>query len=127
MKLLFKIGSFIDSEKQPEGFSMKKILYNALVKHDYRALGEFHHKSLFIGMMHFMDLYNYDIERVKRCCIHYATPDPDMPIVPFCTFNVMPELYRDKIQKKYSLPIEKWEEKTGKKLSDDYYVRKKTE
>lgn len=124
MRLLFRLGSFIDSEKQPSGFSMKKILYNALVRHNYNALGEFHHKSLFIGMMHFQDLYNYDIERVKRCCIHYATPDPDMPIVPFCTFNVMPELYRDKIQKKFSIPIEKWEEKTGRKLSDDFYKRK---
>jgi uncharacterized radical SAM superfamily Fe-S cluster-containing enzyme len=123
MKLLFRIGSFIDGEKQPKGLSLKKILYNALVKHDYTSLGDFHHKSLFIGMMHFQDLYNYDIERVKRCCIHYATPDPEMPIIPFCTFNVMPELYRDKVQKKYGVPIREWEEQAGRKLSDDFYKR----
>jgi uncharacterized radical SAM superfamily Fe-S cluster-containing enzyme len=126
MKLVFKIGSFIDSDKQPEGLSLKKILYNALVKHDYNALGDFHHKSLFIGMMHFQDLYNYDIERVKRCTIHYATPDPEMPIVPFCTFNVMPELYRDKIQKKFSETIPEWEKRTGRKMRDDLYIRKQS-
>ncbi len=41
----------------------------------------------------------------------YATPDPKMPIVPFCAFNVLPELYRDKIQSAFGLPIEKWEKK----------------
>ena len=35
--------------------------------------------------MHFMDRYNYDIERVQRCCIHYATPDGKL--IPFCTYN----------------------------------------
>jgi uncharacterized radical SAM superfamily Fe-S cluster-containing enzyme len=126
MKFLYKLRSFIDKEKQPEGIDIASIIYKAILRHDYRALGVFHHKSLLIGMMHFQDLYNYDIERVKRCCIHYATPDKKMPIVPFCTFNVMPRLYRDKIQKKYSLPIKQWEKKTGKKLEEDFYIRTKT-
>jgi len=25
--------------------------------------------------MHFMDSYNYDFTRVKRCVIHYAAPN----------------------------------------------------
>ncbi len=124
LQLLFKINSFIDKDKAPKGFNLGKIIYNALVKHNYNALAEFHYKSLFIGMMHFQDLYNYDIERVKRCCIHYATPDPKMPIIPFCAFNVIPELYRDRVQKKYSMSIKEWEKKTGKKLKDDLYIRK---
>ena len=120
---LKKLGSFIDKEKQPKGFDFKKILFNVFSKRNYEALGEFHHKTLFIGMMHFMDLYNYDIERVKRCCVHYAQPDGT--IVPFCAFNVIPQWYRDKIQKKFSLPIKDWEKKTGKKLKDDFYIRSK--
>ncbi len=119
--LLFKINSFIDKEKAPEGFGIGKIIYNALVKHDYRALGEFHHKSLFVGMMHFQDKFNYDIERVKRCCIHYAMTDGR--IVPFCAFNVIPEWYRDKGQKSQGIPIRKWEEETGRKIQDDLYRR----
>ena len=121
-KLLYKLRGFVDKDKQPKDFSIAKILYNALVKHDYRALGEFHHKTLFIGMMHFQDLYNYDIERVKRCCIHYTMPEGK--IVPFCAFNVVPEWYRDKSQKKFGLDIKDWEKETGKKLSDDLYKRR---
>jgi uncharacterized radical SAM superfamily Fe-S cluster-containing enzyme len=28
-----------------------------------------------VAGMHFMDSYNYDIERVRRCVIHYAAPN----------------------------------------------------
>jgi uncharacterized radical SAM superfamily Fe-S cluster-containing enzyme len=121
LKVLSKIGSFVDKEKQPKDLNLTKILIDIFKKRDYNALGELHHKSLFIGMMHFMDLYNYDIERVKRCCIHYAQPDGT--IVPFCAFNVIPQWYRDKIQEKFSLPIKEWEKKKGKKLEDDFYIR----
>ena len=124
VKMLYKLRSFIDKDKQPAGLNLSRVLYNAAVKHDYKALGDFHHKALFIGMMHFQDLYNYDIERVKRCCIHYATPDKKMPIIPFCAFNVIPQWYRDKVQKKFSLSINEWEKKTGRKMSDDVYIRK---
>ncbi|MFH1444862.1 MAG: tetraether lipid synthase Tes [Nanoarchaeota archaeon] len=120
-KLLFKLKGFVDAKKSPDGMSFPKIIYNALIKHDYRSLGEMHYKSLFVGMMHFMDLYNYDIERVKRCCIHYAMPDGK--IVPFCTFNVMPEMYRDKAQKEHSMTIEEWEKKVGKSMKTDMYKR----
>ena len=85
---------------------------------DYKALGEFHYRALFLGMMHFQDKYNYDVERVKRCVIHYVMPDGR--IVPFCAFNVLPELYRDVVQKKYSISIEEWERTTGKRLADDF-------
>ncbi|MDD4250948.1 MAG: radical SAM protein [Candidatus ainarchaeum sp.] len=104
-KLLLKLKSFINQEKKPKDLNLTKLLFDALVKHDYSALGEFHTKSLFIGMMHFMDSYNYDQQRVERCDIHYATPDGR--IIPFCAFNVVPELYRDKVQKQYSIS---WEE-----------------
>lgn len=37
--------------------------------------GTFTYRTLLVAGMHFQDAYNYDIERVKRCVIHYATPD----------------------------------------------------
>jgi hypothetical protein len=76
-------------------------------------------------MMHFMDLYNYDIQRVQNCAIHYATPSKESPIVPFCAFNVIPELYRDKIQKEFGMPISQWEKMTGRKLKNEFYKRDK--
>jgi hypothetical protein len=100
---------------------VKKIIYNVFVKHDYDALGQFHLRSLFIGLMHFMDLYNYDIERVKRCCIHYAMTDKR--IVPFCAFNVIPEWYRDRDQESQGISFEEWERRTGRSLKADLYKR----
>ncbi|KXB09305.1 hypothetical protein AKJ46_00635 [candidate division MSBL1 archaeon SCGC-AAA833K04] len=72
-------------------------------------------------MMHFMDLYNYDIERVKRCCIHYAMTDGR--IVPFCAFNVIPEWYRDESQESQGISIEEWEKRTGRSIKSDLYER----
>ncbi|MFH1821286.1 MAG: tetraether lipid synthase Tes [Methanobacteriota archaeon] len=120
-KLLYNIGKFIDKKKKPKGLDVDKIIFNALIKHEYNAIGQFHMKSLFIGIMHFMDLYNYDIERVKRCCIHYVMNNKR--IIPFCAFNVIPEWYRDKNQAAQGLSFEEWEKKTGRSLKDDLYKR----
>jgi len=56
--------------------------------------------------------YNQDEERLQRYNIHYLTPD--LRIIPFCSFNVIPQWYRDKIQQKYGLPIEAWEPRTAR-------------
>ncbi len=116
-KLVTGITKVIDTSKAPSGMDVKKILIDIFKNADYSTLGEFHWNALFIGMMHFQDPYNYDIERVKRCVIHYATPDGR--IIPFCTYNVFPEVYRDKINKQYGMSIEEWERKTGRKLEDE--------
>ncbi|MDD1668291.1 MAG: radical SAM protein [Methanomicrobiales archaeon] len=79
-----------------------KVLAGALLFQNYDALREFHWNSLFIGTMHFMDRHNYDISRVQRCCIHYATPDGR--VIPFCTYNSGP-VYRDQVWRKHSRPL----------------------
>ena len=118
-KFLTKINSFIDKKKQPKGMSLAKTLVNALIRHDYSSIGDFHLNSMFLGMMHFQDKYNQDEERLQRCDIHYVTPD--LRIIPFCSFNVIPEWYRDRIQQKYGMPVEEWEKKVGEKLEDKLY------
>ena len=52
-------------------------------------------RTLMAAGMHFMDCYNYDTERIKRCVILYSTPDG---IYPFCTLNGGPE-YRPYIER----------------------------
>lgn len=118
-RFLSKINSFVNKEKQPKGLSLAKLLTSALLNHDYSSVGQFHLNSMFLGMMHFQDKYNQDEERLQRCDIHYVTPD--MRIIPFCSFNVIPEWYRDRIQQKYGMPIEEWEKKTGEKLEQRLY------
>ena len=78
------------------------MLGQALVKQNFDALREFHWNALFIGVMHFMDRYNYDLGRVQRCCIHYATPDGRL--IPFCSYNSGP-VYREQVWKKFSRPL----------------------
>jgi uncharacterized radical SAM superfamily Fe-S cluster-containing enzyme len=79
-----------------------KVLAAALLFQNYDSLREFHWNSLFIGTMHFMDRHNYDLSRVQRCCIHYATPDGR--VIPFCTYNSGP-VYRDQVWRKHSRPL----------------------
>jgi len=64
--------------------------------------GVFTYRTLMVAGMHFMDSYNYDIARVKRCLIHYATPDGKL--YPFCTYNSGP-VFREKTEKQFSVPL----------------------
>ena len=120
-KLLLNVGKFIDKSKQPSYLDFGKMLFDMLIKHNFDTLGRIHEKSMLIGMMHFMDPYNYDIERVQRCDIHYSMPDGR--IVPFCSFNVLPEIYRDKIQKQYSTPWKEWSKANEGKDPNAKYKR----
>lgn len=78
-----------------------KLIGKTLVLQNFEALREFHWNALFIGTMHFMDNYNYDLCRVERCCIHYATPEGRL--IPFCTYNSGP-VYREQVWKAFAQP-----------------------
>ena len=111
---LKNIDDFVDYDKAPEGFNLKKILKDAAIGGSYDGLRGFHYKSLFIGSMWFQDAFNLNVDRLERCVIHYATEEG---IVPFCAYNGLG--IGDKIREKHSLPIKEWEEKTGRKMKDD--------
>ncbi len=107
MRSLLQMNRFVDKEKQPKSINFSKLLMSVLLKHDFASVGMFQMKSLFLGMMHFQDEYTYDIKRVEKCDIHYSMPDGR--VLPFCTFNVFPEVYRDKVQRQYAIPSNEWE------------------
>ncbi|HWC00176.1 MAG TPA: hypothetical protein VG672_25885, partial [Bryobacteraceae bacterium] len=96
-------------EKAPEGLTFAKFLQTLQGFTDKRygrgarEKQGFTYRTLMLAGMHFMDSYNYDIERVKRCVIHYAAPDGK--IYPFCTYNSGP-VFREKIEKEFSIPFE---------------------
>ena len=72
------------------------LIYNS----DYHSLDRMHHSMILISSMHFMDLYNFDLDRVKRCVIHY--PVPDGRIIPFCAMN---NFHRREIERKFAFPL----------------------
>ncbi len=44
---------------------------------------------LTIGIMHFMDPYNFDLDRVQNCALHFGVIDKDSKprLIPFCSMN----------------------------------------
>ncbi len=53
------------------------------------------YKTFYVSGMHFMDAYNYDLERVSRCGVHYSAPDGRT--YPFCTYNSGPT-FRSRVE-----------------------------
>ena len=94
------LPKLIHRDKTPENLDIGKILLNVFTKRSYDALGDFSKDSMLISCMHFMDPFNFDEDRVKKCVIHYATPDGR--IIPFCTMNSM---YREGVEKDFAKPL----------------------
>jgi len=60
-------------------------------------IGESLVKTIFIHA--FMDVHTFEVDRIKKCCTHYALPDGRL--MPGCAYNL---LYRDK-DPRYSGPV----------------------
>ncbi len=98
--LISALPRYIDTAKAPKSVDVKQLFINVLKEGTGDATKEFHRHTLFLGAMHFMDLYNIDLERIKRCGVHYATPDGR--VIPFCTYNT---IHRVEVEKKFSTPL----------------------
>jgi uncharacterized radical SAM superfamily Fe-S cluster-containing enzyme len=85
---------------------LRPVLGSVFKEASYDALGNFMKRILMIGMMHFQDPYNLDLERLERCGIHYAVPDGR--VIPFCAMNT---LYRPKIERELGVPLKEWQTK----------------
>jgi uncharacterized radical SAM superfamily Fe-S cluster-containing enzyme len=92
---------------------IRNLLKDIITKGSYEALGKFMYNIVMVGIMHFQDVWNLDLDRVGRCGIHYATPDGR--IISFCTYN---SIHRALFEEKFKQPVEDWLRKTGKKLAD---------
>ncbi|MFX1237857.1 MAG: radical SAM protein [Promethearchaeota archaeon] len=61
-------------------------------------------KNILVAAMHFQDAYNFDLERIKSCLVHYGVIDPDNPSkvleIPFCAMNTV---HRERIERKLAL------------------------
>jgi uncharacterized radical SAM superfamily Fe-S cluster-containing enzyme len=71
---------------------------------DWESISSFTHGTLLLSSMHFQDAYNMDIERVKRCIVHFgvAMPDGSVKEISFCTMNT---IHRPHIEKQVAKKI----------------------
>ena len=92
---------------------VRGLIRNVITKGSYEALGDFMRRIVMIGIMHFQDVWNFDLERAQRCAIHYVTPD--MKVRSFCTYN---SIHRPNVERQFAIPISEWTKKTGKKLNE---------
>lgn len=100
-RALKELPKTVDTKKSPSFINILDLLKNIFIKQDYKALGDFHINALLISCMHFMDPFNFDQDRVRRCVIHYATPDGR--IIPFCSMN---NIYREDLESKFNIPLD---------------------
>ncbi len=94
---------------------MRKYIWGVLTEGSYKALGDLQRQSILLSSMHFMDPYNFDLERVQRCVIHYAVPDGR--IIPFCAMN---SIHRPEVERKLGVPIKEWKEKHKVEISQPF-------
>jgi len=112
VKALNIIRKHFKKENAPEGMSI--IDFMKMIK-SYGKPSDSKWRMLIVAGMHFQDAYNFQTDRVRRCVIHYGAPDNRL--YPFCTYN-SGLVYREEIEKKYSIPVDEWIKKHG-----DLYIK----
>lgn len=119
VQAMYKLKKHFIKEKAPKGLTFEKFL-QSLEGYQDRSLRriyidgekgkERYYRHFFIAGMHFMDAYNFSVERVKRCVIHY--PDPRGHLYPFCAYNALP--YRKRVENRHKHSPEQLKEKVIK-------------
>lgn len=96
-----KFLKFVDYSTMPRSSTIPKLLIKIFKDGSRKALAELFENTLFLGCMHFQDLYNFDCDRASKCVIHYATPDGR--VIPFCTYNT---IHRKEVERKFARPLQ---------------------
>jgi uncharacterized radical SAM superfamily Fe-S cluster-containing enzyme len=103
LRILNILRRRFDSKKAPSGLTFGKFL-NTLDGYadkkytwteDYMGHA---YKTFFIFGMHFMDNYNFDLQRIRRCAVHYSAPDGRL--YPFCAYN-SGHAFRNRVERQY--------------------------
>ncbi|MBN2157422.1 MAG: radical SAM protein [Candidatus Lokiarchaeota archaeon] len=89
---------------------LMEIFTKMILTGNWDNVSSFAYGSLLIGSMHFQDAYNFDMERAKRCIVHFgvAMPDGSVLEIPFCVMNIF---RRNEIEKQIAVPYKKIMEK----------------
>jgi uncharacterized radical SAM superfamily Fe-S cluster-containing enzyme len=118
MKVPMLFKKHFKPEEAPGGMNVKAFLHALKGMTNKKTgrgkSGETTYRTLMAAAMHFQDRYNYDIERVKRCVIHYSTPEG---MFPFCAYNSGP-IHRERVEAKHSVTIEEWRARKKQKAAE---------
>jgi len=77
---------------------LKELISELYEKGTYADIRNVMNKMIMVGFMHFMDAYNFDLQRAQMCGIHYGLPDGR--IMPFCTYNT---IHRAEFEAKFGI------------------------
>jgi uncharacterized radical SAM superfamily Fe-S cluster-containing enzyme len=113
MNAFYQLQKYYKKDKAPKGLDFTRFLQTLDGFFDKEAGrgekdGTYTNKTLLVAGMHFMDAYNYELERVRRCVIHYATPAGR--IIPFCAYNGG-FVHRTAIENQFSVSMEEYRER----------------
>ena len=95
LKARFLVG-MLQYTKKPG--KLMELFTRVLLNGNWDSISSFTHGTLLISSMHFQDAYNFDVERAKRCIVHFgvAMPDGSVKECSFCTMNTF---HRPNIEK----------------------------
>ncbi|MFH1574641.1 MAG: radical SAM protein, partial [Acidobacteriota bacterium] len=110
MNAFYRLQKYFRKDKAPDGLDFVRFLQTLDGFFDKNAGrgkmdGTYTSKTLLVAGMHFMDAYNFELERVRRCVIHYATPAGR--IIPFCAYNGG-FVHRTAIEDQFSITLEEY-------------------
>jgi uncharacterized radical SAM superfamily Fe-S cluster-containing enzyme len=108
---------FHDRKRGPANWSFEEFVDFLLDFVDFRerygdndarvkATENLRYRPLLMAGMHFQDVYNYQLDRVRRCVIHYAAADGRM--YPFCSYNSGP-CYRQRVESRLAVPLSRYQ------------------
>jgi len=69
------------------------------------------YKVLLMVSMHFQDVYNYQLDRVRRCVVHCVAPNGRL--YPFCSYNCGP-YHRSRVEKQFAIRLSEYHANTAK-------------
>ena len=78
-----------------------KMIRDIVYDNDFQHVFDIHREMILLSTMHFQDPYNFDVDRVQRCVVHYATPDDR--VIPFCAMN---NIHREEVERKFAIDID---------------------
>ena len=101
---------------------MMEMFSRLLLNGDWESISSFTHGTLLLSSMHFQDAYNMDVERTRRCIVHFgvAMPDDSVKEISFCTMNT---LHRPHIEKQIAKQItqkvrDEFDTSTGQEIAE---------